>query len=275
MPINADPEFFAAQKKYEEARTLQDKVKYLQEMISKAPKHKGAENLRRELTRRLARLKEQLKAQKKKGGGKSLAVKKQGFQVVIIGFPNTGKSTLLKKLTTADPLIADYPFTTKEPEVGMVDFEGAKLQLVEVPALLEGAAENQAMLLSIVMNADGIILLYDDETQKQILLKELEKFGIKKRVLFLRKGEEITPKQLFEYFDLIRVYTKEPGEEPERQPIVVKKGTTVLEVGRIIHKDFVKKFKYARVWGSSKFPGQRVDKDYELKDGDVVEFHIN
>ncbi len=276
MPINADADFVLAQKKYEEARTLEEKIKYLREMLSTAPTHKGAEKLRKELTQRMVRLRKELEKQKtKKKGRKSLAVKKQGFQVVIIGFPNTGKSSLLKKLTNAEPVIADYPFTTKKPEVGMMDYEGAKLQLVEIPALLPGASEKQAELLSIVLNADGVILVYENEEQKQALMNELYLFGIDKPVMFLEKGSVPKPRDLFNFFNLIRVYTKEPGEEPERDnPLVLKRGSTVLDAGKEIHKDFVRKFKYARVWGSTKFPGQRVDKDHVLKDGDVIEFHV-
>ncbi|NYZ79685.1 50S ribosome-binding GTPase, partial [Candidatus Micrarchaeota archaeon] len=159
MPINASPEHLAAQRKYLAAGNLPDKIKCLQEMISTAPTHKGAEKLHRELTTRLAKFKDELEREKKnKGARKSVTVKKEGFQIVIIGFPNSGKSTLLKKLTNADPKIADYPFTTKEPEIGMLDFGKAQIQMVEIPALVENAAEEQAELMSIVMNADGIML---------------------------------------------------------------------------------------------------------------------
>ncbi len=79
---------------------------------------------------------------------------------------------------------------------------------------------------------------------------------------------------LYELADIIRVFTKSPGEEPAYPPIALKKGATVLDVAKRIHKDFAKKFKYARVWGKSvKFPGQRVGADHVLEDGDIVEIH--
>ncbi len=276
MPINAGPEFMEAQKKYEEARTLPDKIKYLKEMLSTAPSHKGAEKLRRQLTTRLAKLKQELEKEKKsRKGRKSLAVKKVGFQIVIIGFTNSGKSSLLKALTNAEPRIASYAFTTKEPEVGMLDFNGAQLQLVEVPALMKGAAKEQGELMSIIINSDGIILLYRNEEERRALMKELFEFGVEKPVMFVESFSVPKKEALFNFFDLIRVYTKEPGEEPVMEkPLVVKRGTNVLEAGRRIHKDFVRKFKFARVWGSARFPGQRVDKDFVLKDGDVIEFHL-
>jgi len=79
---------------------------------------------------------------------------------------------------------------------------------------------------------------------------------------------------IYELADIIRVFTKSPGEEPAYPPIALKKGATVLDVAKRIHKDFAKNFKYARVWGKSvKFPGQRVGADHVLEDGDIVEIH--
>ncbi|ALV63060.1 GTP-binding protein RBG1/RBG2 [Thermococcus sp. 2319x1] len=86
---------------------------------------------------------------------------------------------------------------------------------------------------------------------------------------------EILKEELYELADIIRVFTKSPGEEPSYPPIALKKGSTVLDVAERIHKDFAKNFKYARVWGkSAKFPGQRVGPDHVLEDGDIVEIHV-
>jgi ribosome-interacting GTPase 1 len=245
-------------------------------MLSTVPKHKGTEVLRKQLNQRLSRIrKEQAEAKRRRSGGHSLAVKKEGFQIAIIGFPNTGKSTLLASLTNATPKIAAYPFTTKEPEVGMLDYEGGQIQLVEIPALVRGAAGKQAELMSLVTNSDGIILLADDDEQRKTLLAELEAFGIAKPMLVASKHDRLTKRQVFEHFRLIRIYTKEPGEEPNRErPIILRRGATVLEAAKEVHKDFAEKLMFARVWGSTRFAGQRVEKDYCLADRDVVEFHI-
>ena len=195
--------------------------------------------------------------------------------MAIIGFPNSGKSTLLAKLTNARPKISDYPFTTKEPEVGAMEFGGGQIQLVEMPALVERAAEKQRDILTLVSNADGVILLADDDYQRKTIMGELAKFGIRKPVFYASKEDVISPKKLFEFFDLIRVYTKEPGERTEKdKPVILRRGATVLDVAKDIHKDFANKLKFARVWGSSKFPGQRVEKDHVLADKDVIELHI-
>lgn len=79
---------------------------------------------------------------------------------------------------------------------------------------------------------------------------------------------------VFKSLDVIRVYTKEPGEKPTLDPLTVKRGTTVIEVARKLHNDLAENFKYARVWGRSvKFQGQKVGADYILEDGDIIEIH--
>ena len=80
--------------------------------------------------------------------------------------------------------------------------------------------------------------------------------------------------EMFKSLDIIRVYTKEPGEKPTSEPLTVKRGTTVIEVARKLHNELAENFKYARVWGKSvKFPGQKVGPDYVLEDGDIIEIH--
>ena len=79
---------------------------------------------------------------------------------------------------------------------------------------------------------------------------------------------------LFKSLDVIRVYTKEPGEKPTSEPLTVKRGTTVIEIAKKLHNELADNFKYARVWGKSvKFPGQKVGADYVLEDGDIIEIH--
>lgn len=82
-------------------------------------------------------------------------------------------------------------------------------------------------------------------------------------------------REVYWHLDIIRVYTKAPGKEPDLQePVVLKKGSTIEDVALSIHKDFAAKLKYARIWGSGRFGGQMVKRDYELSEGDVIELHI-
>jgi len=274
MPINQLPEWYIQKGKYESATVLTDKIRELDKLISMTRKHKGVEKQLQQMTTKLAKLKEEQKRQKKlrKRSGRSLSVAKQGFQVVIIGFTNSGKSTFLKKLTNAEPKIGSYKFTTKKPGIGMVEYGSALLQMVEVPALEQ---KNQAELLSIVRSSDGIILLYIDDKEKEKLEKLLDNNSIHKPIMKLILGKYPTAKQIFDFFKLIRLFTKEPGKKTEMdKPLVMVQGTTILDAAKEIHKDFYKNLKFARVWGSARFKGQRVEKNYKLKDGDIIEFHI-
>lgn len=80
-------------------------------------------------------------------------------------------------------------------------------------------------------------------------------------------------RHIFEMLDLVRVYTKAPGKEPDlTHPVILRKGSTLLDVTSEIHKDFADEMKYARVWGSGKFDGQKIQKDYSIEEGDVFEF---
>ncbi|MCK4725692.1 MAG: 50S ribosome-binding GTPase [Anaerolineales bacterium] len=80
---------------------------------------------------------------------------------------------------------------------------------------------------------------------------------------------------IFDQFEIIRVYTKAPGEEPDKtKPYVLKRGDTVADLARSIHKDFYDNLKAAKVWGSSAYDGQMVQRDFVLQDEDVVELRL-
>lgn len=80
---------------------------------------------------------------------------------------------------------------------------------------------------------------------------------------------------LYKALGVIRVYTKPPGQQASLvNPTILPVGSRVIDVADAVHKDFVSKVRFAQVWGSTKFPGQKVSKDYILKEGDVVELHV-
>ena len=88
-------------------------------------------------------------------------------------------------------------------------------------------------------------------------------------------GLEEMKRTIYNMLDIIRVYTKSPGARADlNEPVILKTGSTVEEAAASIHKDFLRNLKYAQVWGSGKFDGQRVSRGYVLEDGDVIEFHI-
>jgi ribosome-interacting GTPase 1 len=86
---------------------------------------------------------------------------------------------------------------------------------------------------------------------------------------------DVLRKILFDTLEIIRVYTKAPGKGPDlTQPFVLKKGSRMEDLASKIHKDFLEKLKYARVWGKQVYDGQMVQRDHVLQDGDVVELHL-
>jgi ribosome-interacting GTPase 1 len=86
---------------------------------------------------------------------------------------------------------------------------------------------------------------------------------------------EMLKNTLVDKLQIIRVYSKAPGKEPDlTAPFVLKRGSTVEDFAGKVHKDFVDKLKIAKVWGDVVFDGQMVQRDYILRDGDVVELHI-
>jgi len=88
-------------------------------------------------------------------------------------------------------------------------------------------------------------------------------------------GLEEFKRVIYQALNIVRVYTKTPGSKADMtDPMILEKGSTVKEAAESLHKDFYQNLKYAVVWGSGKYDGQRVSKGHVLQDGDIVEFHI-
>jgi len=189
MPANLPAE---AKQKYREAslaRKPEEKIKKLEEFMSLFPKHKGTENLRAQVKRKISLLKREIeeKKQKKAGaGGPKVFVEKEGdAQIVILGPTNVGRSSLLSLLTNSKVAISSYPYTTTEPTPGMFNYQDLQLQMVEAPALMEGSAEGGAwglQTLTSARNADGLIFMVDlsqnPTEQFSLISRELEKAKI-------------------------------------------------------------------------------------------------
>lgn len=370
-------------------RSTPEKIRLMREFLSLVPKHKGTSRLVANVKRRIAELERELEKAKthRRGGGVGFAIPKEGAgQVVILGPPNVGKSSLLASVTNAKPDISPIPFTTQRPVPGMLHYEDVQFQLVEAPAIVEGAAEGRmdgTQILSLARNADGLIVMVDlsDDPVGQfaIISSELEKAGIliekpdgeveiirrghgvgiqiigggtlidctyedvrnllysyrimsalvrisgrvslediedalfsnnvyKPTIVVANKldspnaevnlallknglGEQKIPllavsclngrgledlgESIFRMLKIVRVYTKEPSsKEPSLKPLVVREGTSVIEVAKRLHSEMYKGFKYARIWGSSaKYPGEKVGSSHILMDGDIVEIH--
>ena len=88
-------------------------------------------------------------------------------------------------------------------------------------------------------------------------------------------GLEELKLKIYQVLDIIRVYTKAPGKKPDfTDPIVIRRGSTLEDAAAEVHKDFVSKLKYARIWGSGKHDGVMAKRDHILEDGDIIELHL-
>lgn len=169
---------------------IQERIKKIEEEIRKTPYHKATEHHIGRLKARLAKLKiELLRNIGGRGGGGppagGFAIKKSGdASVVLVGFPSVGKSTLLNKLTSAHSKTALYPFSTVKVIPGMMAYNGAKIQILDIPGLLTGASEGRGrgkQILSAVRGSDLIILMasVEDPELLKITERELKVAGIR------------------------------------------------------------------------------------------------
>src|SRR5512139_3320351 len=162
MPANLTAQYKDAEERYRQAAGHDEKLEALREMLALLPKHKGTEKLQADIRKRLSKLEdEEAHAARSGHRGPDVGhVKKEGAgQWVLLGPPNAGKSSLLAALTKAHPEIADYPFTTRVPQPGMMPFEDVHVQLVDTPAVAPGHTE--AWLPNLTRNADGLLLVLD------------------------------------------------------------------------------------------------------------------
>jgi ribosome-interacting GTPase 1 len=164
MPANLTPQYYKLEKEFKQERDPHEKLRLARELLAIMPKHKGTDKLQAEMKAKISKLKEQVE-----GGGSRHGIhrvdphshieREGAAQIILIGPPNSGKSSLLDILTHAQPAIADFPFTTQEPLTGMAEFETVHLQMIDTPPI---AAEHmEAYLPNLVRQADVVVLVLD------------------------------------------------------------------------------------------------------------------
>ena len=161
MPTNLPPEYFKIEKRYRAAKSAEEKIDCIQEMLSVIPKHKGTDKLRADLRRRLSKLKTTPRSSKGVSKRESAfrVVKEGAGQVMVVGPANVGKSALVATLTNATPEVAKSPFTTWVPTPGMMPVEDIQFQLVDTPSLNRDYLESE--LLDLIRRSDLILLVVD------------------------------------------------------------------------------------------------------------------
>ena len=329
MPANLPPQYFEIEKKLKTASEHSEKISILEELLSIVPKHKGTEKIQAQLKSKISKLKTDTKRKPSTAKhGPEHNVKKSGAgQIILIGPPNSGKSSLIKALTNASPQVSDYPFTTISAYPAMMRFENIQIQLVDTPPITTDYLE--AWIPELIKPSDGVVLVLDLHSPEpvkdfQFIIHKLTERRIdfvgpdpadsditgrfqKKLLVVVNKsdvdsamdqmtllaehlhesirlipvsahngsGLDKLKNHIFIMLNIIRVYSKNPGSKIEYDsPFTLKKGSTVLDMARAVHKDFSRKFKFARIWGKHKYQGQKVKRDYVLDDEDVIELHI-
>jgi ribosome-interacting GTPase 1 len=328
MPTNLPPDFKDAERRYRLAKSPEEKIACLEEMLSIIPKHKGTDHIRADYRRQISKLKTSSRSQK--GGSihvSAFRIDKEGpGQVVVLGPTNVGKSALVDKLTNATPEVSPTPYTTWNPTPGMMQVNNVQIQLIDTPPLDREYLEPE--LIDLIRRADLVLLMLDLQTHPDQQLEGIVEILRQNRIIPAHMEEEYTGDEyvwfvpvivltnkcddesldeicqifkelleddwpiisisaetgrnleqlkqaVFNSLDILRVYSKPPGEEADfSKPVVMKKGSTLEDFTKEIHKDFHEKLKFARVWGSTTFDGQMVQRDYVLQEGDVVELRI-
>ena len=228
----------------------------------------------------------------------SIAVRREGAaQIALVGPPNAGKSSLLQALSAIQIRTGDYAFTTTRPVAATTRLGGVLVQLVEIPGLIEGAADDRGggrALLGVLRNADAIAWCHACDRpleELEIIRAEVATAGIElPGLLAATKADEapapdhpglrVVPvsvlddasverlrEELWGLTGLVRIHLRDGGD-----PVALEPPATVLDVADTIHHELRERCSGARVWGSSaRFPGQQVGREYELSDGDTVE----
>jgi ribosome-interacting GTPase 1 len=303
MPVNASPHYAKAELEYLSAETTPQKIKCLKKMLAVAPKHKGAENLLKQLKTRLAKLKYTDEKESKSKKHSSIGIKKSDMQAVIIGKTNSGKSSLLKQLTNAKPPISTKELTTRNAQIGMMNYATTQIQIIENPAIEspqydKGLTHTADTLLIVVTNLEEIQEIKSNLTnttknQRQIIVfnkvdildtnqqRRLEatlksrKYEYQLVSTKSKYGLEELKGKIFQSFNKLRVYTKDPTKKQAdmSKPVILEPKSTVKDVAEKILHGFSKNIKQIKIWGpSSKFAGQGVGLTHQVRDGDIVEF---
>jgi small GTP-binding protein len=239
----------------------------------------------------------------------SIAVRREGVaQVALVGPPNVGKSSVLQALSNIQIKTGDYAFTTTRPVPALTRIGGVLVQLVEIPGLIEGANDDRGggrALLGVLRSADAIVYCArasSDPAELAAVRAEVEAAGIDRpAVLAATRADEaddgaalrlraafpdleVLPVSvldetaldalrdaIWQLTGLIRVRLRHAGETDE-EPLALRPPASIADVADLVHHELAATASGARIWGpSARFEGQRVGRDHEVRDGDVVE----
>jgi ribosome-interacting GTPase 1 len=161
MPANLTQDYLDAEHRLQSATDPQERLEILEEMLRVIPKHKGTDKLQADLKRKISKTRAELKKRGPAGRKRvSHHVPREGAgQIAVAGPPNAGKSSLVRAITSADPEVAPYSFTTRSPIPAMMPFEDVQVQLVDLPPVSDTYME--FWVPSIIRAADAVMLVVD------------------------------------------------------------------------------------------------------------------
>lgn len=361
---------------------LEDEIKEIEDEIQRTPYNKATSKHIGRLKAKLAKIKDEAvqRAMKSSGTGEGYSVKKTGDgTVVLVGFPSVGKSTLQNQLTGQESEVGAYAFTTLTVVPGILEHRGAKIQILDIPGLIAGAAMGKGRgkeVIAVVRSADLILILgdvyngrhidvlmrelynagirinqpkpditikktgnggirlsyvgdesldieevrtilaenkimnadvlirghvtqddfidamignrvyvpafiainkvdlVDEKTRTDIETDLVNRFGEEPHMISAHSGYHVEELKdaIYEHLGFMRLFMKPLGGPADMdEPMIVRSGSTVEDVCRRLHREFVDKFRYAKVWGSSvKHDAQRVGLQHTLNDGDII-----
>ncbi|MBN2571876.1 MAG: 50S ribosome-binding GTPase [Ignavibacteriales bacterium] len=282
MPTNLPPEYFRAEQKFKEARTDKEKIELLEELIGTIPKHKGTDKLRAEYRRKLSQLR--VSAQKSKKGAKQVSeyhIEKEGAaRIVIIGTSNVGKSSLVAKLSKANPDVSENPFTTWHPTPGMVEFENIQLQFIDTPPIDIDFFEPE--FIELLKSSDLLLVIFDIQGYPLQQLDKINNLLLVSKITPLNNEKINSTNQHFFKIPILIVVNKVENEKYIKEyqileellkdegwntiPISVEQGINLKSLLQRI----VKETKIIRIF--SKPPGKEVDytKPFIIKEGSTI-----
>ena len=188
MPANLPPTYYKLKHQHEAAKTDEERLSLLEEMLRITPKHKGSEKVLSDIRHRIAKHKRGPSEKEGKGANKrsnSEHIPKQGAgQIVLIGPPNGGKSQILSNFTNAKIEVSPTPYTTTMPAVGMLRYENIQFQLIDTPSIMLDFISST--VLTLTRNADLVLPIVSLASDN--LLDDLDMV-----VTFLKEADCDTP----------------------------------------------------------------------------------
>jgi len=183
MPTNVTPQYRSAEERFRQAKTSQEKIIALQEMLAVMPKHKGTDHLKAQLRSRMSKLMADLEGasrSSRSGNVEPFALPKQGAgRATLVGPTNVGKSLLLTKATGAHSKVGSYALSTLEPVPGMLSFEDIYIQLVDTPPITN--LSTQGRMYGLLRMSDVLIVVVDLSadpiSQAEECIQALEEWG--------------------------------------------------------------------------------------------------